>query len=213
MTRLSSLVTVERRFGLSARLDSDLNGTPPLSGYVMQASVAKALQTMAETLIEGDRQAFTWTGPYGGGKSCAALLVASLVAGSPDQKSLAQDIVGPVTTEVFAKAFPDRKQGWKAIALTGRRAPLLADLAEACRLALGWDRKTTASAAADDRVLIGLLEAEAAKRAGLLIILDELGKNFEHAAAHGGDIHLLQDLAERASRSEHAQDAGFAPLG
>lgn len=202
MTRLSKLVSVERRFGLSARLDSDLNGTPPLSGYVMQASVGKALHTMTDALIEADRHAFTWTGPYGGGKSCAALLVASLVAGSAEQKTLAHDIVGPETAEAFSKAFPDRRGGWKAIALTGRRAPLLPDLAEACQIALGWDDKTTGNAARDDRLLIKLLEREAETRAGLLIILDELGKSFEHAAAHGGDIHLLQDLAERANRSE-----------
>lgn len=201
MRPLSKVVSVERRFGLSARLDSDLNGTPPLSGYVMQASVGKALQTMTDAIVEADRHAFTWTGPYGGGKSCAALLVASLVAGSSEQKALAQEIVGAGTSMAFSKAFADGKGGWKAIALTGRRAPLLPDLAQACQTALGWDDATTAGAASDDRVLIKLLEREAGRRAGLLIILDELGKSFEHAAAHGGDIHLLQDLAEHANRS------------
>nr|WP_313635002.1 ATP-binding protein [Brevundimonas diminuta] len=202
MTPLSSIVEVERRFGLSARLDSDLNGTPPLTGYVMQASVGKALRTMTDGILETGRRAFTWTGPYGGGKSCAALLVGSLVAGSPEQKALAASIVGPETAEAFGAAFPSSGAGWKAIALTGRRAPLLADLAEACRASLGWTAKDAARAAADDRVLIALLEAEAEKRSGLLIILDELGKTFEHAVAEGGDIHVLQDLAERASRAD-----------
>ena len=202
MITLADLVSVERRFGLSARLDSDLNGTPPLSGYVMQASVGKALQTMTDGLIEAERRAFTWTGPYGGGKSCAALLVASLVAGSPEQKALAHEIVGPETADAFTRAFPNGKGGWKAIALTGRRAPLLPDMADACQAALGWDDATTARATKDDRLLIQLLEREAKSRAGLLIILDELGKSFEHAATHGGDIHLLQDLAERANRSD-----------
>lgn len=202
MTRLSSIVNVERRFGLSARLDSDLNGTPPLSGYVMQASVGKALQTMTDGILETGRRAFTWTGPYGGGKSCAALLVASLVAGTANQKALAESIVGTETAKAFQAAFPQDRQGWKAIALTGRRAPLLADLVEACRAALGWDTEEAAKAAADDRVLIAMLEAEAEKRSGLLIILDELGKSFEHAVSEGGDIHILQDLAERASRAD-----------
>lgn len=200
MTALSTRVTVERRFGLSARLDSDLNGTPPLSGYVMQASVGKALQTMTDGILEGGRRAFTWTGPYGGGKSCAALLVASLVAGSRPQKTLADSIVGPDTAAAFRTAFPGKS--WKAVALTGRRAPLLVDLVEACRLALDWSAEDAARAVADDRVLIAMLEAEAQKRSGLLIILDELGKSFEYAASEGGDIHILQDLAERANRSD-----------
>lgn len=202
MTLLSSVVNVERRFGLSARLDSDLNGTPPLTGYVMQASVGKALATMTDGIRETGRRAFTWTGPYGGGKSCAALLVASLVAGSKDQKALAESIVGTETARSFAEAFPTRGKGWKAIALTGRRAPLLVDLVEACRISLGWSKDKVAEAVRDDRAFIAMLEAEAETRSGLLIILDELGKSFEHAVAEGGDIHILQDLAERASRSD-----------
>ncbi len=202
MTTLASVVKVERRFGLSARLDSDLNGTPPLTGYVMQASVGKALATMTDGIRETGRRAFTWTGPYGGGKSCAALLVASLVAGSKAQKALAESIVGDETAAAFAQAFPARGRGWKAIALTGRRAPLLVDLVEACRISLGWTAEEAAEAVADDRAFITRLEAEAEARSGLLIILDELGKSFEHAVAEGGDIHILQDLAERASRSD-----------
>lgn len=202
MTALALVVKVERRFGLSARLDSDLNGTPPLTGYVMQASVGKALATMTDGIVEAGRRAFTWTGPYGGGKSCAALLVASLVAGSPAQKSLAESIVGDDTALAFAKAFPRRGKGWKTIALTGRRASMLVDLVEACRGSLGWTVLEAAEAVADDRAFIARLEAEAHARSGLLIILDELGKSFEHAVAEGGDIHILQDLAERASRSD-----------
>lgn len=202
MTALAKQVSVERRFALSARLDSDLNGTPPLNGYVMQESVRKALQTMTAALTETERRAFTWTGPYGGGKSCAALLVANLVAGSKDQKALAEEIVGPHTAAEFKEAFPSERIPWKAITLTGRRAPLLKDLVESARVALRWSSDQADRAAADDRVFIQMLEAEAAGRSGLLIVLDELGKSFEHAAATGGDIHLLQDLAERAGRSK-----------
>ncbi|MBJ7483500.1 ATP-binding protein [Brevundimonas sp.] len=202
MTALAKQVSVERRFALSARLDSDLNGTPPLSGYVMQESVRKALQTMTLALTETDRRAFTWTGPYGGGKSCAALLVANLVAGSKAQKALAEEIVGVDTAAEFKQAFPTGRAPWKAIALTGRRAPLLNDLVDSARAALGWSDEQAARALADDRALIKMLEAEAVERSGLLIVLDELGKSFEHAAATGGDIHLLQDLAERAGRSQ-----------
>lgn len=200
MAALSKQVRVERRFGLSARLDTDLQGTPPLTGYVMQASVRKALQTMTEAIRHGNRRAFTWTGPYGGGKSCAALLVASLVAGSKEQKALAEEIVGGETTAEFRDAFSGR--GWKAVALTGRRAPLVDDLAQAAGKVFKWPDDVTAGCARDDRQLIAAIEAEASARGGVLIVLDELGKFFEHAATTGGDIHVLQDLAERASRSE-----------
>ena len=82
MTTLADVVAVERRFARSARLDADLSGTPPLTGYVLQGSVQKSLLSMLAGIAEGAQSAFTWTGPYGGGKSSAALLLASLVGGS-----------------------------------------------------------------------------------------------------------------------------------
>ena len=75
MRTLADIVTVERRFARSARLDADLGGTPPLTGYVLQGSVQKSLLAMMAGIAEGGQTAFTWTGPYGGGKSSAALLL------------------------------------------------------------------------------------------------------------------------------------------
>ena len=62
MTLLSKFVAIDRRFARSARVDADLKGTPPLVGYVMQASVAKALTTLASSQIASKQGAFTWTG-------------------------------------------------------------------------------------------------------------------------------------------------------
>lgn len=202
MRMLKDLVQVERRFALSARLDSDLSGTPPLTGYVLQESVKKSLMGMAESISEARQCAFTWTGPYGGGKSCAALLAASLVAGADEQRRLARDIAGPELSGCFEEAFPADKGAWQVLALTGRRADLTADLAFAAADLFGWEAGAAEAAGGEDRALIALLEQEAANAGGLFIVLDELGKFFEHAVAHGGDVHLLQDLAERAARSD-----------
>lgn len=198
MTFLSEVVTVERRFSRSARIDADLNGTPPLTGYVMQSSVRKALETLAAAVTEG-QCAFTWTGPYGGGKSCAALLVGSLVGGRAKQRSVAREIAGGELAALFAEAFPGRKP-WSVLPLTGRRTNLRTELAAAAGIMFGWPTARTEEAGADDRKLCEALCAAAAER-GLLVIVDELGKFFEHAASDGGDIHLLQDLAEAADRS------------
>ena len=88
MSTLGDIVTVDRRFARSARLDADLNGTPPLAGYVLQGSVHKSLLAMMAGIAEGGQSAFTWTGPYGGGKSSAALLLASLIGGADEQRKL-----------------------------------------------------------------------------------------------------------------------------
>ncbi len=202
MTRLSDVVTVERRFALSARLDTDLNGTPPLTGYVLQTSVRKSLDSMLSGLIEGGQYAFTWTGPYGGGKSCAALLVANLVGGNRKQLALAEEIAGAELSMSFSKAFAGRGKSWGILALTGRRTSLSNALVEAAAETFAWSEDVRARVAKDDRALIDALEQAAGKKGGLLIVIDELGKFLEHAMSDGGDVHLLQDLAERAARSE-----------
>lgn len=202
MTRLVDVVRVERRFARSARIDADLQGTPPLVGYVMQPSVRRALETMTEGLVEGSQAAFTWTGPYGGGKSSAALLVANLVAGAEEQRAFAAELAGPELAAQFAAAFPTRDKGWEVLALTGRRAELRQAIVDTGVATFGWSKADAAEMLEDDRRLLAQLEAEAVSRDGVLLLIDELGKFLEYSVAEGGDVHLLQDLAERASRSK-----------
>ncbi|WP_421476169.1 hypothetical protein [Agrobacterium tumefaciens] len=199
---LADSVTINRRFARSARVDADLNGTPPLVGYVLQASTAKALASMAASQIESRQGAFTWTGPYGGGKSSAALLVANLIAGVPANRKIAKKIIGKELASSFASAFPENDGPWGVVAVTGSRVRLREAIAAAAAVPLGWSDLEIEAAKTSDAALIDFLLASAgAARSGLLLILDELGKLLEHEAIKGGDIHLLQDIAEHASRS------------
>ncbi len=199
MSTLSEVVKVERRFALSARLDSDLNGTPPLTGYILQESVRKSLGTMLSGISDGHQYSYTWTGPYGGGKSCAALLVANIVAGSKKQKKLARTIVGPEVSNEFGSAFPGNN--WQVLALTGRRSDFSVALEEAFVETFGPGKHGNSLSALGGRALVDELEAKAKASSGLLVIVDEMGKFLEHAMSEGGDIHILQDIAERAARS------------
>lgn len=203
MTKLSSLVTIDRRFARSARLDADLNGTPPLVGYVMQASVAKALRTLGESQCDSHQGAFTWTGPYGGGKSSAALLVANLVAGTKGNRKVARDIAGEDLTRLYTEAFPETNGRWKVVAVTGSRQRLRDAIVEAATIGLNWSSaQVAANAVSDDKLIAALIEGGSTPSSGTLLILDELGKLLEHEALEGGDVHLLQDLAEHATRSK-----------
>ena len=202
MSALSEVVSINRRFARSARLDVDLNGSPPLVGYVLQASVAKSLAVLAESQIESGQGAFTWTGPYGGGKSSAALLVANLVGGTPENRTMARTIAGPDLVSLYERAFPESEDRWVVVPVTGSRVGLREAISVSCGTALDWSEETRAAAlASDTNLLRALLAAVGEARSGILIVLDELGKLLEHAAADGGDIHLLQDLAEHSARS------------
>ncbi len=203
MSVLADIVEIDRRFARSARIDSDLKGSPPLVGYVLQASTAKALTAMASAQIESAQGAYTWTGPYGGGKSSAALLVGNLVGGCAETRAIARDIAGPEVSALFAEAFPERNGAWTVVAVTGSRASLRDVIAEACRDALGWPKAVAARAAeSNDALIEALLNGAQHRRSGILLLLDELGKLLEHAASDSADVHLLQDLAERSTRSE-----------
>ena len=196
-------VGIDRRFARSARIDADLNGTPPLVGYVLQASVEKSLTTLAASQIDSRQGAFTWTGPYGGGKSSAALLLANLIAGNPANRKIAAGLAGKSLTALYGQAFPPKNGRWDVIAVTGSRVRLRDAVVDSAAQALAWDATQTEAVRASDEILIdALLAAAVSNRGGLLLILDELGKMLEHEALEGGDVHLLQDLAEHASRSD-----------
>jgi hypothetical protein len=203
MTRLSDIIEIDRRFARSARIDADLNGTPPLVGYVLQASVAKALMALALSQSEHRQGAFTWTGPYGGGKSSAALLVANLIAGQKKNRAFAKQIAGKELTAAYAKAFPETDGPWKVIAVTGSRVALRETVTNAAANTFGWtDQQRTEAGTNDAELISAIKRAACSSSSGTLIVLDELGKLLEHEARGGGDIHLLQDLAEHATRSK-----------
>lgn len=202
MSGLAHQVSINRRFARSARIDADLKGTPPLIGYVLQASVAKALTTLADSQLDSRQGAFTWTGPYGGGKSSAALLIANLIGGADENRRIAREIAGDGLSADYARAFPDDGGNWDVVAVTGNRMRLRDAIVDAAAAACGWRRKEAEQARGSDEALVEAVMGRARQKGGLLLILDELGKLLEHEALEGGDVHLLQDLAEHASRSD-----------
>ncbi len=76
---LSEHVSIARRFQRSIRLDSDLAQVDALQGFVCQRSSADALIGMATQITQTKQRAFTWTGPYGGGKSSLAVTFGALL--------------------------------------------------------------------------------------------------------------------------------------
>ncbi|MEG9040118.1 hypothetical protein VPJ55_17970, partial [Acinetobacter baumannii] len=71
--KLSELVSVHRNFLRSIRLDTDLGRADAISGYILQSPAKQLLDITGSYLLESQQKAFTWTGPYGGGKSSLAL--------------------------------------------------------------------------------------------------------------------------------------------
>ncbi len=198
---LSDIVRLNGRFVRSARIDMDLTGTPPLEGYVLQASTKKSLLAMAASISEGGHCAFTWTGPYGGGKSSTALLLGNLIAGSKEGRSLARNIAGPKLVKAVDKAFDSNLGDWTVIPVTGSRVSLRQAVAAKIAERFEWTCAKRERATKDDSQLVQEV-AKFSEQGPIVLVLDELGKFLEAAADKDHDAHLLQDLAEISSRSQ-----------
>lgn len=204
--RLSETVTVSRRFQRSIRIDTDLESAAALEGFICNGSARLALESTCKAMLATGQRAFTWTGPYGGGKSSLALALASAVSSDAKLRKVARSILGEV--DGLAEAFPSPKEGWLVLPVMGHRGDPVADLrgalATARQLPGAKKPRTPAVTKNAARTLIQQLQSEASARprGGVLVLLDEMGKFLEGAAEDGADIHFFQELAEAASRTE-----------
>ena len=74
---LADRVHIARRFQRAIRIDADIGKPAALEGYICPRSSAKAIETMARHVEENGQGAFTWTGPYGSGKSSLVVAMAA----------------------------------------------------------------------------------------------------------------------------------------
>ena len=201
---LADRVTVSRRFQRSIRIDADLDDPFALEGFVCPHSSAMVLKTMAQHLSESGQGAFTWTGPYGSGKSSLVVALSALIGPDADVRREAGSAIGEETAAVVWKAMPPKTDGWKVLPIVGRRdrpERLVEESVRARKLGgqgsrKGWSEKQ----ALDALQRIAFRNPE--RTGGLIVFVDEMGKLLEGAARDASDVYFLQELAEMASRSD-----------
>jgi hypothetical protein len=195
---LSNVVEISRKFLRSIQIDDDFGREDALTGYVCQGTARLLLESMAQQLVETRQRAFTWTGPYGGGKSSLALMLCSLVGPNQKLRDRAKKILGlPADSNVY-KAFESKGDGWTVLPVVGKRSSVRDQLIAAIEKRTGavFAKKKNVDVIAE---LVNLAESH---KQGLLLIIDELGKFLENAAIDNTeDIYFFQQLAEAASRA------------
>ncbi|MDM0018011.1 ATP-binding protein [Variovorax saccharolyticus] len=193
---LSDVVTISRQFLRSVRIDTDVGREDALSGYICQGTASSLLENMARQIAETRQRAFTWTGPYGGGKSSLALMLCSLVGGQPKVRAKAKQLLGFKDGSPVHKVFEAKGDGWLVVPVVGKRADVVQELSAALAKARGLpvNRKKQPDIVGE------LIEAAERHPQGVLVVIDELGKLLEASAQDGGDIYFFQELAEAASR-------------
>lgn len=197
-------VHIARRFLRSIRIDADLGDAVALEGFVCPQSSADILSTMARHVSETGQGAFTWTGPYGSGKSSLVVALSALLNGNAGLQKEAAKVFGQKLTKEIHTALPTGTKGWRILPVVARRDDPVTVIGEAVART-GLISRRPRGGWTESNLITALTEAAVeAPRAhgGLLLFIDEMGKFLEGAAQDGSDIFILQQLAEVASRSK-----------
>ena len=199
MSTLAEKVRVNRRFQRSIRVDTDIDEPSALEGFVCPSSTAQALLSMARQVVETGQGAFTWTGPYGSGKSSLAVALAALLGADTRSRAQARAAIGPQASGELLSLLKASRKGWTTLPVVGSRT----DAALAIAAALDGPRRGRKQMSITGIEVIEKLKtaADEAPGAGLIVIIDEMGKFLEHAASGDADAYFFQQLAEAASRS------------
>lgn len=196
-------IRVARRFLRSIRIDTDLADARALEGFVCPQSSADVLLTMAHHVAETGQGAFTWTGPYGSGKSSLVVALSALLNGNAGLQKQAAKVFGRKLATAIWNAFPAGTKGWRIVPVVGRRDHPVRVIGEAINAA-GLVARKPRGGWTESQLTRTLTETAARSPksyGGLILFIDEMGKFLEAAAHERTDIYVFQELAEAASRS------------
>ena len=195
-------VHIARRFQRSVRIDTDLGNPESVKGFICPQSSADLLLSMAHHVAETRHGAFTWTGPYGSGKSSLVVALSALLNGNKGLRDQAAKTVGKKVAEEVWEKLPPRSKGWRVLGVVGRRDDPVQVIGEAIddsEYAHGKKKRWSETRLIE--TLSEIASAKARSHGGLVVFVDEMGKFLEGAAHGDGDIFVFQQLAEAASRS------------
>ena len=226
---LSDYVMVKGRFRRSTNLEKDFAAAAQNGSYLVTPTAREALHRLTEGIAaDSPFRAWTLTGPYGVGKSAFAVFLTRLLCGDSRQGKEARSQLKEADPALFSQLrelglFRNNSKDFLPVLTTARRTSASRCLAEGIVAAAAATRSRKIKALVrslreklserngdswDTRevvtVIASLSEAATASGyKGVLLVVDELGKLFEYAARYPqkGDVFLLQELAEQASRS------------
>jgi hypothetical protein len=201
-------VRVRSRFLRSTRLDT-VDSDELLDGFVLHESGEKILTRVIEGIQTGEQRAFTWTGAYGSGKSTLALYLSKLLS-TPAKYRLGlkpRTKGGAVPFRHLVSAIGSDEKPWLVVTIVGQKDnvedTLRSEFAKVASLEVGADESIVDT-------INATLEFASKNHAGLLVVIDEMGRHLEYAAEGSNSLHVLQEIAEIFARSKFP--AGFVGL-
>lgn len=222
--KLTNVVKVNTHYTRSINLERDFKDSSSKCSYIPTFRAVQTLSRLVETIHNAESpRAWALVGPYGSGKSAFGLFLSQLL-------SRPSSIPSQQASEVLKRANPnlaedvskklESTEGYCCIHLTGSPGALSERLVKAMfigaqtffsgrrgptpqiikTLQSASENKFIATSEIIELISALQLSVHRSQGAGLLIIIDELGKFLEFEARHhnGNDIFLLQAIAETA---------------
>ncbi|MBZ5605649.1 MAG: hypothetical protein LAO79_25395 [Acidobacteriia bacterium] len=187
---MDRLLQIRPRFMRSVHLERDMSDASSSQGYILTPVAHNAITRICGSFYSNSTQrAFRIAGDYGSGKSAFGLALARVAAGYAN--ALPREL----------RTFCGRNRMRPHLA-TGDHEPLAVTVLRALGVRVPhWSRPSTNEVLAKTTKALDAARSKGFK--GVLLVLDELGKNLEFAAQNpeADDIFLLQRLAEEAARS------------
>lgn len=213
--KIGDFFNVPARFLRSTNLEKDFHDPKALDFYTLTPFVQDAFQRILEGAVSGSgRRAWRITGDYGVGKSSFALFLAQYLSDpkSPTARKILKQSDGrqlPKVRQMIPVLVTGERGNFASAIACGFAAAFGSSdgrkvaKARAAFLALTEKARRSGSSSALMELLDGASAIASREQAGIVLIVDELGKFLEHAANNpeSEDIYLLQTIAERAVRS------------
>ena len=223
MPLLSDQIKLKRRYSRSINLERDLELVDSVFGYIPTTRAIDCLERFLKSLSYANtNRAWTITGLYGTGKSAFAHFLASLCAtsehemkinafqileeGSPTEKLIGEQLKSKLPEEGLVRAIATAtyepvsntiiKALFRGVYLFYKEKKQKPDIFRKLEDLMGEIAK--GEKISNQKVLDLLKDVAETSHTGVLLIIDELGKNLEFATHNqtSGDLFLLQQIAE-----------------
>jgi hypothetical protein len=214
---LSDLMSINPKFLRSVHIERDFFLQDDYNSFLITRGGLFTFSQLARGVQDPAYRAQSISGPYGTGKSAMAMHFARLLAKDGSKGNSLREQARTYLDSNGSQLLLPPDKGYIPILVTGSREKLAKCLIDGLKNSLkrfGADKllNKVVKGKTDDfdtKDIVQVFE-ELARLAvtegasGIIIIVDELGKLLEYAALHPdeSDIHLLQEMAEAASRSK-----------
>ena len=216
-------IKVKRRYSRSINLERDLEVADSVNGYILTPKIENLLNHFIDSITTSNAvRSWTITGPYGTGKSAFAHFLSAICSLQEEEiRKNAYNILkdSSINLDKISTAIPN--QGFIKAVVTAQKEPIANTLVRG--LKYGFDRyyanargqkgklrsdlyalyKKTLSEKPipNDSVIRFLIDFSKSSKSGIIIIVDELGKNLEYCSQNQltADLYLLQQIAELPS--------------